>query len=220
MRTAPITKLKGDLFLELKEIKLEIVKATSKLDATQRKIIELNKVFSEREDKIHKRENVNKILEKKFNSIADGADLYLDKIKKEIVVNKKEFAKIDSKKKKIGLNIVSLKEKESSRIKQIEKEIENKTKFNKSLNKTILENKLILDKLENKNKKLSESNSIIHKDSEDVSAKLSKREILIKEREIKNEVTKSELGIWAFRLHEKYGRKMNDIEKKLIKIDT
>ena len=82
MRTVPITKLKGDLLLELKGVKLNIVTENSKLEQVQRKRIEAEKSFSERELKVKKREEVNDRLEKKFNIIVGDADSYLESVEK------------------------------------------------------------------------------------------------------------------------------------------
>lgn len=216
MYTPSHTKLKGDLLLELKEIRDLYSIESSKLETVQRQRREAESGFQEREKRVLEREKINNILEEKFNSVANDADLYLENLERELRIKKEEIKGLEKTENNISDNIKIIEEKKNKITKQLDKEIEDKRAEKNSINKEVESRILELEPLKVEKNKLLEKNKIIKEDNEIISAKLSERELKVTQREVDSERRNSELRVWSVRLHNKYGKYMTETENVLI----
>lgn len=205
MRTPPVTKLKGDLLLELREVNLQIATAKSELEALQNKIIEASKGFEAREKKIKELENNFPTVEKKYNDNVEELKKTVKTLEKNIGENTATLLSIQGLKTKEVeelYNVLEQKEKVESDL------FELKTSVNKDLttvNKQIEEKKVILhdlmqeisDALNNLEELENKENAILLTQKE--------REEELSKREKQLETMRSDIRILSVRFHKKYG---------------
>ena len=212
----PVTKLKGDALLELRDINLVINKSKNDLSILEKIKTESENGYQKRIDAVSKREETNSRLEEKFNSVAGNAELYLAKLKIKVSDADIALKKISNKEDKIKNDIKLLEENKLSKIQSLDKDISDRKKFKEGIDKEILKNSSVLDSLKIENKKINAENKAIIERSEAISKQISKRENIVKEKEIKCENTRSELRVWTVRLHKNYGKYITDTEKIIL----
>ena len=205
MHTVEITKLKGDLLLELKDIRDSINIEKAKLEILERERIAYGSSYNFKQ------------LEEKFASVAGDAELHLEIIKSKIIEEEKIFSKVKFQNQQIISNNKKLEEDAESKIKQLTQEINDKKMFKEDITKQIKIASDILNSHTIKSSKISNENKIIEEKNKQTELGLAQRENLVSEREKKIENTKSDLRIWSVRLHNRYGHLMSDVEKQLVK---
>src|SRR3990167_9221662 len=177
MQPVPETKLRGDLLLELRDVRLEINKEKEKLEILQRQRAEAESGLQARENKVKTREEVNDRLEKKFNLVAGDAEKYHQNVTKYRIKEQDNVKKLSKKLQKILDDTVIAEESRLSSLKQLDQEIQDKIAYGKSLQKKIVLDSLLLEAIKKETKELLEKNDFVKNESERIAAKLSEREI-------------------------------------------
>lgn len=212
------TKLKGDLLLELRDIRLEINKENSLLEIVRKKRADAESSFIEREKKVSNRESAIVRLEEKFGAIVDDSEAYVKSVDSQVKSKKNELSIVKNDIERNKKNEVEIENRKKNIIKQLDTEIADKKEHKES----ILENVIGLDAeiiscTKERNDLLSEIKS--KKDQMEVDiASIAKREAAVSEREIICENRKSDLRLWEVRLNKKYGHLLTEHEKKLIEL--
>jgi len=161
MHTPSHTKLKGDLLLELRDIRLEINKENTTLEKVRADRAFAEKSFKDREERVSEREKVNSRLEEKFDSVAGDAEKWLEVVKKNTKIERESRNMLESENKQIRDDTNFIKVIKIGVIEQLNKEIEDKITLKNSLENNIKDAKEELVKLELKKIKLLQKNKEI-----------------------------------------------------------
>lgn len=214
-RTPPATKTKGDLLLELRDIRLLINQESSKLEKIQRDIVQANTSFTERDKKLTERESNCARIEKLFNDAGGSTEKYIINLNKTVDTIKENIQKLTKREEKLKNDIKNREEKDKKESKELSEAINSKKKTNetldrqfKSINEMIKEKTNILKEVESKIKQ----NELDAKQRESA---LFEREQKVEKAEKRLEQTKTDMRIWLGRLHERYDKFMNPVEAQL-----
>lgn len=219
-RIAKTTALKGDLLLELKEIRLAINKTNNELEIVQREKKSLSLLCSKVNDELKEREAACARIKDKFNSDVGDSKIYLKNIDDKVLDVSSVLRDLKKKEEKLKSNIDETEKTFSEKKKNLNKQV---VEIELNIEKLNNEFSLTTDKISSLNKialQLEDKNKSETKRQYDRSLELSKKEKNIEEMQKELERTRSDLRVWSVRLNKKYGLHMAETEKKIISIIT
>lgn len=210
------TKIKGDLLLQLRDVKEDINKELSYLEKIKNQRREAEIGFAERERKLKDKESSIKLIEEKFGKIVDDKDSFILEKDKEITVKRMGIKTLEKDKEKLEKEMFDKKVELNKKLSKIEIRTREKEQFEEGIIKNIDRLNKELYELHNSNKELFDKNASIKNENERLTSEMAKRESVLSEREKAMAIAKSELRVWSVRFHNKYDKFMSAVEKELI----
>ena len=216
MHTPTHTKVKGDLLLELRDVNLEINKVKSELEIAKReRDAFLKSNLSSFKDLRDREEACNRI-EEKFNTVGGDIELYVKQLEDRSVELRNDIKELEAKNFKMDV-LFEKKEKDCKyKIVLLDVEIKGKKENSEAISKETEKKSKKIIELNKIIRQLKESNDVEQERKNTIAASLSRKELELSQREIDTERTRSELRVWSVRLHNKYGKKMSEVEKRII----